>query len=74
MIYFYYGTDEESARKKAKVTVDALLLKKPDATLIKIGDEEITQDKITELVGSQALFASKYIVYFSNTFLNKENK
>jgi len=74
MIYFYYGTDEESARKKAKVTVDSLLLKKPDATLIKIGDEEVTQDKIMELAGSQALFASKYIVYFSNTFLNKENK
>ena len=57
MIYFYYGTDEESARKKAKITVDSLLLKKPDATLIKIGDEEITQEKIMELAGAHAPLA-----------------
>jgi hypothetical protein len=74
MIYFYYGTDSESARKKAKVTVDALLSKKPDATLIKIGNEDLSQDRIIELVGGQALFSSKYIVYFFNTFANKENK
>lgn len=74
MIYFYYGTDTESARKKAKVTIDFLLVKKPDATLIKIGDEDLNQNKILELAGGQALFSSKYIVYFSCTFLNKENK
>jgi len=74
MIYFYYGTDMESARKKAKITVDSLLSKKPDATLIKIGDEDLTADKIMELASGQALFSSKYIVFFSNTFLNKENK
>jgi hypothetical protein len=74
MIYFYYGTDAESARKKAKITVDSLLSKKPDATLIKIGDEDLASDKIIELAGSQALFSSKYIVFFHNTFDNKENK
>lgn len=74
MIYFYYGSDIESARKKAKITVDALLLKKPDATLIKIGDENLAQDKIMELAGSQGLFSSKYIVFFYKTFDNKENK
>ena len=74
MIYFYYGTDTESARKKAKVTVDSLLVKKPDATLIKIGDEDLSESKIMELVGGQALFSSKYIVYFYRTFDNKENK
>ena len=45
MIYFYYGTDTESARKKAKITIDSLLIKKPDATLIKIGDEDLSIDK-----------------------------
>ncbi len=74
MIYFYYGTDAEMARKKAKITVDSLLVKKPDATLIKIGDENLPADKIIELVGGQALFSSKYIVFFHNTFDNKENK
>jgi len=74
MIYFYYGTDTESARKKAKITVDSLLSKKPDATLIKIGDEDLTLDKILELSGGQALFSSKYIVFFYRTLDNKENK
>ncbi|MFA5651975.1 MAG: hypothetical protein WC933_01285 [Candidatus Paceibacterota bacterium] len=74
MIYFYYGTDTESARKKAKITVDSLLSKKPDATLIKIGDEDLTLDKILELSSGQALFSSKYIVFLYKTFDNKENK
>ena len=74
MIYFYYGTDTQSARKKAQVTVDSLLVKKPDATLIRIGEEDVSENKIAELVGGQALFAQKYIVYLHNTFDNKENK
>lgn len=74
MIYFYYGTDAESARKKAKVTIDSLLAKKPDATLVKIGEEELTDTRITELASGQALFSNKYIVHFSKTFDNKENK
>ena len=74
MIYFYYGTDTESARKKSKVTIDSLLAKKPDATLIKIGDEDLSVEKISELSGSQALFSNKYIVFLFKTFDNKENK
>ena len=74
MIYFYYGTDSQSARKKAQVTIDSLLVKKPDATLIRIGEEDLSENKIQEFVGGQALFAQKYIVYLHNTFDNKENK
>lgn len=74
MIYFYYGTDTDSARKKANVTIDSLFLKKPDATLIKIGEEDISAERIGELASGQALFSSKYIVFFYKTFENKENK
>ncbi len=74
MIYFYYGTDYQKAGKKAKVTVDALLAKKPDAALVKINDEEISEQKILELLGSQGLFENKYIIFLSRSFENKENK
>jgi len=74
MIYFYYGSDTETARKKAKVTIDSLLLKKPDATLVKIGEENLSENKIDELTLSQALFSNKYIVFFYRTFDNKSNK
>lgn len=74
MIYFYYGTDIESARKKAKVTIDSLLLKRSDATLIKIGEENLSLDRLVELSSGQALFSNKYIVFLYKTFENKENK
>lgn len=74
MLYFYHGTDTESARKKAKVTIDSLLAKKPDAALVKIGEEELTADRIDELAQSQALFSNKYIVFFHKIFDDKENK
>ncbi len=74
MIYFYYGTDSEKARKKAQVSVDALVAKKPDASLVKISDEEIAEEKIQELVSGQGLFENKYIIFFKKSFENKENK
>ncbi len=74
MIYFYYGTDAESARKKARATADSLLAKKPDAAFVKIGDEEISSAKLEELSKGQALFLSKFIIYFYRTFENKGNK
>lgn len=74
MIYFYYGTDSESARKKAKITVDSLIAKKPEASVVKIGDENITEGQMLELASGQGLFSSKYIVYLYKTFDNKDNK
>jgi DNA polymerase III delta subunit len=74
MIYFYYGSDIESARKKVKITIDSLIAKKPDATLVRIGDEDLTLDKLEELISGQALFSNKYIVFFYKTFENKGSK
>ncbi|MFH0755417.1 MAG: hypothetical protein V1910_01995 [bacterium] len=74
MIYFYYGTDIETARKKVKMTIDFLFSKKPNVTLIEIRDEILSQNKIIELVGGQTLFSNKYIVFLYKTFDNKENK
>ncbi len=74
MIYFYFGTNSDLARKKANATIDYLLEKKPDATLIKIDDEILTDSRIDDLAYGQALFSGKYIVYFNKVFINKENK
>jgi DNA polymerase III delta subunit len=74
MIYFFYGTDTEKASKKAEVTVDSSLKKHKDATLIRISDEDLSQGRIDELVGTQALFYNKYLVYLHKSFDNKENK
>lgn len=74
MIYFYYGTDTEKASKKANSALDSSLKKHLDATLIRIGTEELSQQRIDELIGTQALFYNKYLVYFYKTFENKINK
>jgi len=74
MIYFYYGTDTEKASKKANSALDSSLKKHSDATLIKIGPEELSQERIDELACAQALFYNKYLVYFYKTFENKTNK
>lgn len=74
MIYFYYGTDTEKAGKKARITIDSSLKKRSEASLIKISDEKVTQEKIEELVGTQALFYNKYLVYFYRILDDKENK
>ncbi len=74
MLYFYFGTNTDLARKKAKATIDSLLAKKPDATLIKVDDEILSESRIDELSHSQALFSNKYIVFFYKVFNNKENK
>jgi len=74
MIYFYFGTNTDSARKKTRATIDSLLAKKPDATLLKIDEEILSESRIDELCYGQALFSSKYIVFFNKVFGNKENK
>ncbi|MBU6371073.1 MAG: hypothetical protein KGH93_00755 [Patescibacteria group bacterium] len=74
MIYFYHGADADSARKKANVTVDALLAKRPDAAYVKLGGDDIAAGKLAELAGGQGLFSAKSIVYLSGVFENKENK
>ncbi len=74
MIYFYYGTDSEKARKKAKATADSLIVKRPDAALVKIGDEDIPGGRIEELAAGQGLFSNKYVVYLNKAFENKETK
>lgn len=74
MIYFYYGTDIDKARKKAHELIDSLLKKKPDASFFKIDSETFDTAKIQEYTGSQGLFASKYIVFLDRLSEKKETK
>jgi len=72
MIYLFYGTDFEKARIKANETVDVLRKKKPDASFIKITDEDRDNSRLPELIGGQGLFENKYIVFMDRVFGNEE--
>ncbi len=74
MIYLLHGEDTEKARAKAHELVDMLRAKKPDASFFKIEAAEFSAEKLDELVNSQGLFESKYIVLLDRVFENKEAK
>lgn len=62
MLYVYFGTDKESARKKVQATVANMLSKNPDALYFRITQETVGGFSPEELAQSQALFKSEYIV------------
>jgi hypothetical protein len=64
MLYFIHGQPNK-VFQKADAMVASLLAKKPDAVVWKMETEHIVNGKLTEFVGGQSLFATKYIVTMS---------
>ena len=63
MLYAILGNDRDKAGKKARELVMSLREKKPDASYLAIGDEELTESRLVELLGGQGLFENKLIVF-----------
>ncbi len=86
MLYFFHGSDKDSAREKANALIQSLQKKKPDAELFRLdpssrGEFALEEDpsnwfdaKLTELAGSQGLFNSSYIVYLTSVLEDKDVK
>lgn len=74
MIYFYYGTDIDKARRKAHELIDSLQKKKPDASFFKIDSESFSAERVSEYIESQGLFSNKYIVFLDRLCEKKEIK
>lgn len=74
MIYLFYGQDTEQARHKANGVVESLLKKRPDASLFRLDSDTWQEAAFDEYVGSQGLFAQKYIVVLDRLFEKKEIK
>ena len=72
MLYIYYGTDQKKVADKARVLVDSLRSKKPDASFVEINSDNWTASIIDEHVGGQGLFSNKYIVYINRVCNNEE--
>lgn len=65
MLYFIHGTDIKKVVEKAHGLVNAMLVKKPNASLFKISTDNWSEETLQELLVSQALFENKYIVELS---------
>lgn len=71
MLYFIHGQSNKVFQKSEQM-VASLLAKKPDAVVTKLDREQILAGKIAEFVGSQSLFATKYIVTLSRVLEDDE--
>lgn len=72
MLYIYYGTDIAKARAKVRKTVDVLRKKQPDALYLRVYGDEFLAQNPTELVASQGLFKSEYIVLLDSILVNAD--
>ncbi len=72
MLYVIYGTDIDKVREKASALRDALTKKKPDASLFTMTGEDVSGERLDELVASQGLFENKYIVYADRILENRD--
>lgn len=72
MIYLFYGDDQIKARVLALRTVEAGRKKHQDAGFFKLAAENFSENKLDELIGSQGLFYSGFIVFADNLCEEKE--
>jgi hypothetical protein len=72
MIYLFYGDDNIKARGQALRTVEAGKKKHKDAGFFKLTPENFSENKLDELIGSQGLFCSAFIVLADNLCEEKE--
>ncbi len=74
MIYLLYGSDSHKAREKLHELVSGLIKKKPDASHIRMTDEDFDEARLEENISGMGLFSSKTIVEMDNVFRKKEHK
>lgn len=74
MLYFIHGTDISKSADKTKSLIDAMLKKKPDASIFKLTYDNWDTSQFQELLVGQALFENKYIVQLSRLLDDKDAK
>ena len=72
MLYLIYGTNSNKVRSKQKELINIMQSKQPDVSLYKVTTENWENDIVDELLSSQGLFLSKYIVSLDRVLEDKE--
>lgn len=72
MIFFYYGSDREKIQKTARATFEALQKKKPDASFVSFGVENLDESVLQEVTSSQGLFERKVVAKIADVLEDKE--
>ena len=72
MIFTYYGTDFEKSRSIAKKTIEVAKKKHENAEFFKLTVDNFSENKLDELVASQGLFYSAFIIFADNLCRDKD--
>ena len=72
MLYIIYGTNTSKVRAKQKELISIMQSKQPNVSLYKVNSENWNNNLLDELLSSQGLFLSKYIVVLDKICDNKE--
>jgi hypothetical protein len=67
MFYFIYG-DMQKSTAKAKVLVDTLITRQPNAARFRLDSEHWSDGEFQEFLGGQGLFSERYIVELRRVF------
>ncbi len=68
MIYFFYGSDTDTVRKKAFAWVSMARKKEPNLVYVRLSANEITKDSLSEISVAKSLFVNKLLVLVDNPF------
>ncbi len=68
MLYVLHGDDNLKLREKYQGMLAAILLKKPELTVIAVKQEDILLGGLDEFVSIQGLFEKQYVVLVDNLF------
>lgn len=74
MLYFFCGTDTDTARSKMNAVLEALVAKKPDASVIRVRADAFDPGMLPAYIGGQGLFESKQIVVLDHVCADAEIK
>ncbi len=74
MFYFYYGTDSDKTRARARAVLDAMKKKRPDAEYFRLTSENYSSARFEEFISGQGLFERKFIVFVDGVFERKDVK
>lgn len=74
MLYSVFGNDRDKAGKKARELAQSLREKRNDAVFVHLTEDDVTPEKIQEVIGGQGLFEQKLIVFLDRIGEKKANK
>jgi DNA polymerase III delta subunit len=68
VIYFFHGSDTTAVRAKAFAWVAAARAKRPDAAYIRLSADDLTENNLSAVMGTQGLFFLKTLVLIDEPF------